>query len=483
MKRPTAVAVAAPSTTDAAQTTIDPLSHNPTIPFSHISHHPPSYPLPLPTSLHRLLFHPSSSPTLSLLLLSLELLLGVAIIQRVPYTEIDWVAYMQEVRGFLHGQLDYAHLRGDTGPLVYPAGFVYLYSALYYVTGQGADVRLAQYLFLGLYLVTLYLVHRLYIEATALPPYALLLLSLSKRVHSIFVLRLFNDGLAMALLYAALLALTRRRHLTASLLLSLALSVKMNILLFAPAFLLCLLHALPLPRVLAVLLLMAALQLLLGLPFLLTHPLSYLGRAFEFSRVFFYKWTVNLKMLPEAVFLSPQLALGLLAGHVGCLGWVVDRWSRGGVKGVVQRAVRDASAWMRGGAAAARAGDGGGGVRAESEVWQLLVSNFIGVAFARSLHYQFYVWYWHALPFLLHAAYTPFPTQVGTGWAEWRVVGGKVAVLMAIELCWNVFPATWWSSSLLILCHLYLLIGLLIGNGIDYTARRGAPIHTSAKVK
>jgi hypothetical protein len=37
-------------------------------------------------------------------------------------TEIDWIAYMQEVGGFMGGELDYTKLRGDTGPLVYPAG-------------------------------------------------------------------------------------------------------------------------------------------------------------------------------------------------------------------------------------------------------------------------------------------------------------------------------------------------------------------------
>ena len=33
-------------------------------------------------------------------------------------TEIDWVAYMQEVEGVLNGTFDYSQLRGDTGPLV-----------------------------------------------------------------------------------------------------------------------------------------------------------------------------------------------------------------------------------------------------------------------------------------------------------------------------------------------------------------------------
>jgi len=40
-------------------------------------------------------------------------------------------------------------------------------------------------------------------------------------------------------------------------------------------------------------------QLVLGLPFLLTHPVNYLKKAFEFDRSFFYKWTVNWTFLEE----------------------------------------------------------------------------------------------------------------------------------------------------------------------------------------
>ena len=72
-------------------------------------------------------------------LLGFEVVLSYAIIRAVPYTEIDWVAYMQEVGGVLGGERDYAQLRGDTGPLVYPAGFVYVYAALYWLTGAQVD--------------------------------------------------------------------------------------------------------------------------------------------------------------------------------------------------------------------------------------------------------------------------------------------------------------------------------------------------------
>ena len=38
---------------------------------------------------------------------------------------------MQEVEGpFVHNDWNYTNLGGDTGPLVYPAGFVYIYEGL-----------------------------------------------------------------------------------------------------------------------------------------------------------------------------------------------------------------------------------------------------------------------------------------------------------------------------------------------------------------
>ena len=58
------------------------------------------------------------------LLLLGEFVLSMLIVRFISYTEIDWKAYMDEVGGFLDGERDYLNLRGDTGPLVYPAGFV-----------------------------------------------------------------------------------------------------------------------------------------------------------------------------------------------------------------------------------------------------------------------------------------------------------------------------------------------------------------------
>lgn len=72
---------------------------------------------------------------------------------------------MQEVEGYLNGDWNYAHLRGDTGPLVYPGGFVYIFSILYQITNSGENVRRAQYIFAGLYCLMIAIVFWIYYKA------------------------------------------------------------------------------------------------------------------------------------------------------------------------------------------------------------------------------------------------------------------------------------------------------------------------------
>ena len=59
----------------------------------------------------------------------------------------------EQVSGFLGGERDYSKLEGDTGPLVYPAGFLYVYSAIQFLTG--AQVYPAQVM-LGFLLFPVY---------------------------------------------------------------------------------------------------------------------------------------------------------------------------------------------------------------------------------------------------------------------------------------------------------------------------------------
>eukprot|EP01034_Spumella_vulgaris_P043042 gene43042-53414_t len=168
-------------------------------------------------------------------------------------------------------------------------------------------------------------------------------------------------------------------------------------LLHAPGILLVLLMATGYTETLICLSICAGLQLVVGYPFLSTYPVQYLTKSFELGRVFMHKWTVNFKFLSEEVFVAKEFVYHLRS-QVGFGG--IGRLSPAFVTTVI------------------------------------FTSNFVGIVFARSLHYQFYCWYFHMLPYLLsHARKVPLPL--------------KLAVLLGVEVSFNVFPATWWSSALL----------------------------------
>ncbi|PSC73067.1 Dol-P-Man:Man(5) c(2)-PP-Dol alpha-1,3-mannosyltransferase [Micractinium conductrix] len=415
-------------------------------------------------------------------LLAVEAVLCLLIIRRVPYTEIDWVAYMQEVGGYLEGERDYAKLRGDTGPLVYPAGFVYLFAALQRVTG--GSVETAQYIFAALYLATQAAAMALYIRAASLPPWSLALLCASRRLHSIFVLRLFNDCWAMLVAFLATLALQGRRWVLSVVLYSAAVSIKMNVLLMAPGVLAVLIKYATPRDILGGAALGVALQAALGAPFLAAHPRSYVVRAFEFSRVFTYKWSVNWQLLPEPAFLSRQLALALLYLHLRLLWSLAQKsWLRaeGGLWPALRRLLAggppppapDTSRARRGragGAADARKGGTRSDERfADAVLFIVFSSNFAGIAASRTIHYQFYSWYFHTLPFLLLRA--PLPRAAA------------LAVLGGVELVYNVYPPRAWASALLLAMHGTVLLATFWHSGPPVPAAAGTPAagaHTAA---
>ncbi|XP_078010794.1 dol-P-Man:Man(5)GlcNAc(2)-PP-Dol alpha-1,3-mannosyltransferase isoform X2 [Phascolarctos cinereus] len=390
-----------------------------------------------------LLLEPRYTPLVAACLCLAEVGINHWVIRRVAYTEIDWKAYMSEVEGVINGTYDYTQLRGDTGPLVYPAGFVYIFMGLYYVTSRGTNIRLAQHIFLGLYLATLLLVFRIYSQTRRVPPFVFLFMCCaSYRVHSIFVLRLFNDPVAMALLFLSINLLLSQRWGWACGCFSLAVSVKMNVLLFAPGLLFLLLSQFGLRGALPKLGICALLQVVLGLPFLLENPAGYLSRSFDLGRQFLFRWTVNWRFLPEALFLNRAFHLALLAAHLSLLAlFAFCRWPRSG--GSLLSLLKDPSKRKP----PARP------LTANQIVSVLFTSNFIGVCFSRSLHYQFYVWYFHTLPYLLWA--TP---------SRWLTHLLRLLVLGLIELSWNTYPSTPCSSMALHLCHAVILLQLWLGS-------------------
>ncbi|ORX35727.1 putative Dol-P-Man:Man(5)GlcNAc(2)-PP-Dol alpha-1,3-mannosyltransferase [Kockovaella imperatae] len=380
------------------------------------------------------------------LLLVAEALLGNLIIWRIPYTKIDWPAYMQQVDGFLAGERDYSKLEGDTGPLVYPALHLYIYTALHELLPSADRVRPAQYIFLGVYLTTFILIAYIYRRAGA-PQILLIPLMLSKRTHSIYLLRLFNDPWAMLLLYMSVALFLKNGKLAwraGCAVFSLALGVKMNILLFVPGLLVLLFQYRGIKGTIEGVLIVVVIQTVLPAPFFFSNAhlaKAYFTSAFDFSRQFLYEWTVNWRFVSERTFHSKQVATGLLIGHMTVLvAFAWYRWSPipGGTIKILQRGLSRPSQ------APAQAKD----LPPHHIPLVLFTSNLIGITFARSLHYQFYSWYFHQLPLLLFLGFRCGPKAIA------------VVIWVLTEFVWSKSPATPGTSMTLLVAHWLTLFGL-----------------------
>lgn len=340
---------------------------------------------------------------------------------------------MEQIALYIAGERDYVKIYGGTGPLVYPGGHVYIYRILYAITDEGRNIKLAQWLFAFLYLSTLLVVMLCYRQAKA-PPIIFPLLILSKRLHSIFVLRLFNDGFAVFFLFLAIYAYQQRQWTLGSIAYSSGLGVKMSLLLALPAIGAVLWQARGRDSALKQAVLIAQWQVLLGYEFLFRHAASYFGRAFELSRQFLFKWTVNWRFIGEETFLSSSFSLTLLVGHASLLaGFLATRWLRPSglrITQVVPALLNPPKPAEQ--ERIARK------VTADFTAYAILSSVVIGCLCARSLHYQFYAYIAWSTPFLL-----------------WR--GGVhpvaiYAIWVAQEWAWNVYPSTDASSMIVVGC-------------------------------
>jgi len=358
---------------------------------------------------------------------------------------------MVQIRLFLDGERQYSKITGPTGPLVYPAFHVYIYTALYHLTDQGTNILRAQIIFANLYVVTLALVIACYRRVGA-PPWLLVPLALSKRLHSIFVLRLFNDCWATLGLWLAIYLLQRRKWAVGAIVWGLGLGVKMTLLLAAPGVGIILLQAAGLSGAVRSGISVALSQLLLAAPFLTRDTgLDYFLRAFDFGRQFLFKWTVNWRFVGEEAFLSKGFATGLLVVHLTVLlVFFQIKWVHPTASGLGEFVTKQLSGVLTQGELAMISQM----ITPTSVMDTVLGSMVIGLLCARSLHYQFYAYLGWATPYLL-----------------WRAGGGPVWVLLnwAIqEYCWLVFPSTDISSGLVVMELAVQVMCALIAPPVDH---------------
>lgn len=361
---------------------------------------------------------------------------------------------MQQVRQYISGERDYVKLYGDTGPLVYPAAHVYIYRFLNYLTDDGQDIRLGQYVFIGLYLATLAVVMQCYRQAKV-PPYVFPLLILSKRLHSIFLLRLFNDGFAVFFLFAAILCYQRRFWTVGSLAYSIGLGIKMSLLLALPAIGIILWFGMGRDRALRQAMIMGQVQVLLGYPFLASNPRSYVTRAFEFSRQFMFKWTVNWRFVGEATFLSSPFSISLLVAHASLLAtFIATRWLD-----VADLSVPDAVRQLIQPPPESAQAKTSRRVTPNFTLTATLTAVIVGCLCARSLHYQFYAYIAWSTPFLLWRSGL-HPIVIYAIWA-------------AQEWAWNVYPSSNSSSMVVVGCLATTVASIWLGTSRFFEADHG----------
>ena len=163
------------------------------------------------------------------------------------------------------------------------------------------------------------------------------MLILSKRLHSIFVLRLFNDCFAVFFLWVAIYTFQRRLWTLGTLAYSWGLGIKMSLLLALPAIGPMLFLARGVQASLKQAWMIAQVQIILAFQFMPTNAIGYFSRAFEFSRQFLFKWTVNWRFVGEERFLSREFSTTLLIGHVSALVlFITTRWLRPAEKPITE---------------------------------------------------------------------------------------------------------------------------------------------------
>jgi alpha-1,3-mannosyltransferase len=190
-------------------------------------------------------------------------------------------------------------------------------------------------------------------------------------------------------------------------------------------------------------------KVLFGYPFR-KQSFSYFGKAFELSRAFLYKWTVNWRFVREETFLSRPFALGLLGINVLLLGWfTVTRWTKPSKRSprqflkiiMPQAEPRDQDIMAK-------------RVTPNFVMTTILTAMTIGMLCARSLHYQFYVYIAWSTPFLLwKAGFHPIVQYALWGAQEWA---------------WNVYPSTPMSSATVVGVLATTVAGVWWGTRSEY---------------
>jgi len=230
----------------------------------------------------------------------------------------DWPAHLHHVEQFLQGRLDFSSYMHFHGHNAYPAAFLYLYTSLYYMSG--GSLRVFQLVWAIMEVASLRSIAELGLQLR-LGPAACLLPFASNRLHLYHVRVVTNDGINVALMLSAVRLLTSGHQMLGTMLYSLVLGMKLNFILFLPAWCWATLRSVDgeellgrkgMAAVARGLLLLLLLQGLLGFPFLAGNFEAYLEGAYDLSRTLLWDKTRVFKWVGRSCFLERRFHLLLL---------------------------------------------------------------------------------------------------------------------------------------------------------------------------
>ena len=180
----------------------------------------------------------------------------------------------------------------------------------------------------------------------------------------------------------------------------------------------------------------------MALPFLPAGAKGYIARAFQFTRQFLFKWTVNWRFVGETTFLSREFALALAVSNLSCIMlFLSSHWTRPSglsIKEMIETVFRPLPPLVQQQISLR--------VTPDFILTTILSSMAIGLLCARSLHYQFYAYIAWSSPFLLWK----------TGLHPILLYG----VWAAQEWAWNVYPSTNVSSMVVAGCLAIQVFGV-----------------------
>ncbi|KAF2069590.1 hypothetical protein CYY_009094 [Polysphondylium violaceum] len=268
---------------------------------------------------------------------------------------------------------DYINFMHYHGPCTYPAGFMYFYYILYKITLLGS-LQIFQFLWAIFEFINFLLIKKI------------------------------CDQLNLPILLSILPVISNRLHLY-------NVRVVLHTIFFSPAILFIFFNELSFTNVILNLFIMGLVQLFIGLPFLLSSPVSYLTIAYDFSRTLLWEKTRNFKFVGRVQYESSTLNLSLLIVLIMSILIFCYKFQTvvNAVKSLITKtkSPKLISSYRL--------------ILLKIYVLVFLFINFLAVVFARGLYSPFLCWYFYTFPIILYFADFPF-TYIIIYWVAHEVL-------------------------------------------------------------